>query len=171
MNTALQDVARAMSTAIAPVFMITGVGAVLAAMSSRYGRVIDRARDVLREAALEPQDRSRRERVDIELRRLYQRAKVLRLTIILAATSIFCIAVTILVVFAALVFDMALSYVIIVLFTASLAFLTAALILFIEDFATSLAGLKYEIRSRLKRDPIAEGEVADAVALKGGLEE
>lgn len=148
------DVTRAMSTAIAPVFLVTGVGALLTAMAMRYGRVIDRAREVLREAAASPQDEARRNRVDTELRRLYRRARILRLTIILAATSIFCVSVTILMLFASITLEIKLPLAVSLLFTASLIFLIAALAFFIEDFAISLGGLKFEITSRLKRDPI-----------------
>lgn len=143
-----------MTTAIAPVFLITGIGALLSAMATRYGRVIDRARVVLREAAGEPNDAIRRERVDTELQRLYRRARILRTTIILASTSIFLVVLTVFVIFATMTLELTLPWVIAALFTLSLVILIIAVALFIEDFAISLDGLKYEIRSRLERDPI-----------------
>lgn len=164
MASALTDITRAMTTAIAPVFLITGVGGVLNAMATRYGRVIDRARIVLSEAGKEPQDAARCHRVDTELRRLYRRARMLRMTIILASSSIFCTSVTIFILFAAMTLEIKLPLVVAALFTASLMFLIASLAIFIQDFAISLGGLKYEIVSRLKRDPT---EGADAKIIEG----
>jgi hypothetical protein len=37
-------VAHAIELAVAPVFLLTGIGAILAVMTNRLGRVIDRAR-------------------------------------------------------------------------------------------------------------------------------
>lgn len=156
MKTALGDITRAMGTAIAPVFLISGVGALLAAMSSRYGRVIDRAREILKEAGTGIQDQARRERTENELRRLYHRARLLRLTIILAAVSIFFVAVTIFVIFSTMILDLTLPYVVAVLFVAALILLIASLVFFIEDFAISLRGIKYEINSRLKHEVVDE---------------
>jgi Protein of unknown function (DUF2721) len=37
-------VAHAIQLAVAPVFLLTGIGAILAVMTNRLGRIIDRAR-------------------------------------------------------------------------------------------------------------------------------
>jgi Protein of unknown function (DUF2721) len=39
-------VAHAIQLAVAPVFLLSGIGAMLAGMTSRLGRIIDRARDL-----------------------------------------------------------------------------------------------------------------------------
>lgn len=43
-NTAISDVAHAIQLAVAPVFLLTAVGAFLGVMTNRLSRVIDRAR-------------------------------------------------------------------------------------------------------------------------------
>jgi Na+/melibiose symporter-like transporter len=48
---AISNVARVIQLAVAPVFLITGIGAMLAVMTNRLARVIDRARTL--EAKLE----------------------------------------------------------------------------------------------------------------------
>lgn len=53
METPVIDVARAIQQAVAPVFLLTGVGAFLSVLSSRLGRVIDRFRAL--ECMSEPQ--------------------------------------------------------------------------------------------------------------------
>lgn len=152
------EVTHAMSVAIAPVFLISGVGVLLGSMATRYGRVIDRARFVLREAALHnsqenaARDPMRIEREITELRQLYRRAQLLRATIIFAAASIFCISLTVVLIFANYFFNLPLPSAVAALFLASLVFLILSVGLFIDDFAVSLNGLKYEMKTRMKRD-------------------
>lgn len=149
---ALAEITTAMGTAVAPVFLISGVGVLLTAMTTRYGRVIDRSRAVLKEASLYDKHDPRLERDGQELRMLYRRAKLLRMTIILAAASIFCVALMIFLVFGNYLFGWNIPNLVAYLFVSSMIFLIIAMALFIEDFAISLVGLKYEINTRFKKD-------------------
>ena len=45
---------KALTSALAPVFLISGVGALLGSMTVRFGRVIDRSREVMKDAKLNP---------------------------------------------------------------------------------------------------------------------
>jgi hypothetical protein len=136
------DIAKALSVALAPVFLITGVASLLASMNTRFGRVIDRSRHVLREAR---QGLVAAKDVDAELKVLYRRARRLRATIILASVSIFAVALCIFLIFTSVVLGLTLPYVIPVIFTVGLLFLIASLVLFIQDFAVSLTALKHEM--------------------------
>jgi hypothetical protein len=70
----LTDVAHVIQLAIAPVFLLTGVGALLGVMTSRLGRVIDRGRHIESNyAALKP---GARRHADRELVALAQRARL-----------------------------------------------------------------------------------------------
>lgn len=149
---ALQDTTRAMSTAIAPVFLVTGAATLLTVMAQRYSRVIDRARVVLATYRSHPDNVAGRDLAEKELRSLYRRARLLRTTILLNAISIFCVAATIFVIFANMTLAFALPYVVPGLFTLALLLLLTSLALMIEDFAISLGGLKFEIRTTMKRD-------------------
>jgi hypothetical protein len=122
------DVTHAMQTAVAPVFLIMGAGTLLASMSVRFGRVIDRARVLMDRGQLDWS----------ELRVLHRRARLLRLTIILNSASIFCVALTIFVIFGSLLFSLDLPVVVPTLFSLSVALMIAALGFFIKDFAISL---------------------------------
>lgn len=144
------DMTKALTSALAPVFLITGIAGLLGAMGVRYGRVVDRARVVLREARANPAG-TRPADVDAELRILLRRARALRLTVILAATAIFCVTVCIFLLFAEALTEIHIPYVIPMVFVLGLAFLIASLVTFIGDFAVSLRALRREIEVALGR--------------------
>jgi hypothetical protein len=82
---ALPTIAEAIQASLSPVFMLTGIGALLNVLTGRLARVIDRAR-VLEERhpALQREDRSR---AAAELRRLARRMKVINASLFLAVAS------------------------------------------------------------------------------------
>jgi hypothetical protein len=129
------DVTHAMQNAVAPVFLIMGAGTLLASMSVRFGRVIDRARAIIAQETLDWD----------ELHVLHRRAKLLQRTILLNSASIFCVALTIFVIFGSLLFDLDLPLVVPTLFSLSVVLLIAALALFIKDFAISLRVLESQL--------------------------
>lgn len=67
-------IAHVIQLAIAPVFLLTGVGALLTVMTNRLGRIIDRARRV--ETGWNVLDEADREDSRMELRGLAQRARL-----------------------------------------------------------------------------------------------
>jgi hypothetical protein len=145
------DVIKSMSTALAPSFLISGVGVLLGSMNVRYGRVIDRTRHVLAEAQKRT-DSPRPAEIDTELRTLYGRARILRLTITLAVGSIFSLAVSIFLIFTNIVWNVSLPYALPSVFMVGLIFLIVSLGFLIQDFVTSLSALKLEMRVALGRD-------------------
>src|SRR5690348_10007861 len=93
-----------MSQAIAPVFLISAVAVVLTCMATRYGRVIDRIRTLLREGdKLYGKFRSS-DHVRKEIQSLYRRAKILRTSVILTVLSIFFVVFAIFMLFIELLF-------------------------------------------------------------------
>lgn len=144
---------KALSSAIAPVFLISGVSALLASMSTRYGRVIDRTRLVLREASQNSAN-IRPEDVDAELRVLYRRARLLRWTVMFAVSSIFSLAVVLFLIFSITMFGLTVPHLVPTVFSMSLVFLIVSLAMFIEDFAISLHALRREIRVALGRNVV-----------------
>jgi hypothetical protein len=75
MASSVQDVTlivHAIQLAVAPVFLLTGLGALLSVMATRLGRVIDRARQV--EGSWKSLDEAERAKARIELGNLDKRA-------------------------------------------------------------------------------------------------
>jgi uncharacterized protein DUF2721 len=92
----VSDIAHVIQLAVAPVFLLSGIGAILAVMTSRLGRVIDRARvleDRLDAAGPEQQAMLRH---DLEM--LSRRAKLIgpAITLCTATALLICLVIAVL---------------------------------------------------------------------------
>jgi hypothetical protein len=138
-----------LSASIAPVIMISGVGLLLLSMTNRYSRVIDRARDLVKDIDViqEPQ---RPQLLLEELQIIYRRARILRLAIILASFSILFVAVTVLSLFGEQVLGLPVDYFSVPCFGLSLIAFLGALYFFIRDVGVSLTALELSIGSYIR---------------------
>ncbi len=134
-----------LAASIAPVIVISGVGLLLLSMTNRYSRVIDRARELVRELD-KTKVTERRQILTEEVQIVYRRARLLRLAIILSSVSILFVAVTVLSLFAAQVFKVRIDYVSVPCFGLSLIALLGSLYFFIRDVGVSLVALELEIQ-------------------------
>jgi hypothetical protein len=135
---------RILSASIAPVIVISGVGLLLLSMTNRYNRLIDRARDLVKDLDL-AQDPSRHELLVEQVRIIYRRARILRLAIILGSLSILFVSVTVLSLFAGQILGAGLDYFSVPCFGLSLLALLGSIYFFIRDVGISLAALELEI--------------------------
>ena len=142
--TSLHELIPVLQVAIGPVILISGVGLLLLTMTNRLGRAIDRARALARD--LQERREPDREPVLAQVAIIYRRARLIRLTIALAALSVLLAAVLIIVLFlsALMKWDQGLS--IILIFIACMGSLIAALVAFIHDIHLSLVALKLELK-------------------------
>jgi len=152
--TDINTVVGALQASIAPVTLISGIGFLALVMSGRYGRVIDRIRVLLRQIHVLPNEHEERKTLVDEIRILYRRANLLRISAILAGGSIFCVVLTIFLVFANLIFAMPFNYITEITFILSLILLLAFVIVFIHEFGISLHAVKFEIEHGLKNSGI-----------------
>src|SRR5450631_2637787 len=95
--TTLHEIVPVLQVATGPVILISGVGLLLLTMTNRLGRAIDRARQLARE--FQHPDQAHREPMLAQIKIIYRRAKVLRLTITLAGLSVLLAAVLIMTLF------------------------------------------------------------------------
>lgn len=146
------ELAKIMSSAIAPVFMITGISAILSTMSLRYGRVIDRIRALLRDGPKLYRKELGMDHLNRELKSLYTRAKLMRMAIITNVLAIFAISLTIFALFFAMSFGIQFSYMPQILFIIALILMMVGLILFIQDFAMSLICIEHDMNVRTRID-------------------
>lgn len=136
-----------LQASVSPVILISGVGLLLLSMTNRYGRVIDRSReldDTARGAAL-----PEKERMKPQLEILFRRARLLRTAIIFATVSVLLAAVLVMVLFLAAFLNVEIVTVITVLFIACLLSLIVSLLALLQDINLSLAALKLELGPRL----------------------
>jgi len=142
--TSLHELVPVLQVAIGPVILISGVGLLLLTMTNRLGRAIDRARSLARD--LQERREPDREPVLAQVAIIYRRARLIRLTIALAALSVLLAAVLIIALFlsALMKWDQGLS--IILIFIACMGSLITSLITFIYDIHLSLVALKLELK-------------------------
>lgn len=150
------EIAKIMSASVAPVFLITGVAGILSIMALRYGRVIDRIRTLLRDGPKLYQKEVGADHLEKELKTLYKRARILRLTIILEIISVFQVSLTIFSLFFSMAFGVELVLGPLIFFIAGLSFLLVGLAFFIQDFVLSLACIEHDLKVRSNIDVTAD---------------
>lgn len=145
-STPLNELIPVLQVAIGPVILISGVGLLLLTLTNRYGRAIDRARQLMGELReLEGADRKRLEgQVEI----LYRRARLIRLSITLGGLSVLLASLLIIVLFLTALWKLEVGLLISLLFIASMASLSGSLVAFIRDMYLSLGALKLELEYR-----------------------
>ena len=127
-----------------PVILISGLGLLLLTMTNRMGRLVDRTRIYaaqLRQAG--PEERKLLER---RLELTWRRAKIVRLSLTFATSSMLSSAALVVTIFASALLKRDLGPVIIVLFIAAIALLVAALVAFLKDIFSSLDALRTEVQ-------------------------
>ena len=127
----ISDTARVIQLAIAPVFLLSGVSALLAVLSSRLGRTIDRARTL--ESLLEGADEKRLARMHEELNVLSRRAKLIYRAIALGVITALLVCGVIASLFVSAFTRVDVSLVVAGLFVAAMAALILTLLLFLRE--------------------------------------
>ena len=92
------DIAHVIQQAVAPVFLLSGIAAMLSVLTSRLGRVIDRAREFAKEYHELPAGAERHDMRD-RLATLAHRSRLINLAITLCTLSALLICVVIVTIF------------------------------------------------------------------------
>jgi hypothetical protein len=134
------DVAHAIQLAVAPVFLLSGVGVILGVLTARLARIVDRARvaeDRARTDAAHdtPETRS-------QLRVLARRARLINIAITLITITALLVALVIALLFASTFAPMNLATPVAVLFVLSMISLVVALIAFLLEVRIAIAVLR-----------------------------
>ena len=140
----LSEIVPVLQVAIGPVILISGVGLLLLTMTNRLGRTIDRARSLVQE--LREGREHDRAQVLAQVAIIYRRAKMIRLTIVLAALSVLMASVLIISLFMTALFRWEDGLAISIIFIICMGSLIASLVTFIYDIHLSLVALKLELK-------------------------
>ena len=132
-------VAHVISLAVAPVFLLSGIGAMLAVMTQRLARVIDRARKL--EARLE-QNPQEEETLRKQFRTLSRRAKLVGRAITLCTITalLVCAVIAILFLGATMGFDA--SFPVAILFVIAMLSFFVGLLIFLREIMVATANLR-----------------------------
>lgn len=143
MTVQFPDLIPILQVAVGPVILISGVGLLLLTMTNRFGRIIDRTRQLSRElrTAQSPEREGALAQLDI----LLTRARIVRAAIAAASVSVLLAGVLIIVLFVSALFGLSLAATVVGLFTSCLVSLIGSLVLFIRDVNLSLKALRLEV--------------------------
>jgi hypothetical protein len=141
--TSIRELIPVLQTAIGPVILISGVGLLLLSMTNRLSRVIDRARNLL--TLSERSEGVVRERSLAQLDILWNQARLIRLAILLAAVSVLCAALLIILIFVLALLKLDDAWLVSIVFVAGMLSLIGSLLAFITDINRSLTAFKVEL--------------------------
>ena len=139
----LHDLIPVLQIAVGPVILISGVGLLLLSMTNRFGRVIDRSRELALELRAADERDGARLRAQIDI--LSVRATRLQQAITLAIFSLLFAAVLVITLFVAAIQRWELGTAVAVLFICAMGTLIGSLVAFLLDVNLSLVALKHEL--------------------------
>jgi VIT1/CCC1 family predicted Fe2+/Mn2+ transporter len=141
--TGLSELIPQLQTAVGPVILISGVGLLLLSLTNRFGRAVDRSRQLIRE--LRESTESDRRDLERQIEILYRRARLIQVSIIFGATSALCAAVLITTLFLAALLAWQAAVALSVLFMLCMLTLIGSLLTFIVEIHLSLRALRLEL--------------------------
>jgi hypothetical protein len=133
-------IAHVIQLAVAPVFLLTGVSAMLSVLTNRLGRIIDRARaleDMYRSA-----DAERRSHLERDLRTLASRSRLINRAIGLCTTSALLVCTVIGALFVGAFLNADLSVLVGLVFIAAMLALIGALVSFLREIHIATRNLR-----------------------------
>lgn len=146
----LTDLIPTLQLAIGPVILISGVGLILLSMTNRYGRVIDRVRQLSHD--LGAVSDAEREKVMTEVRVLWLRARIIRSAIASAVLSVLLAALLVISLFLGALLMLGIAATVVALFVVCMVCLIVAMFLYFWDINLSLKALRLEIPAEARDD-------------------
>ena len=133
-------VAQAIQLAVAPVFLITGIGAMLGVLANRLGRIVDFARAL--ESRLSASGEKERSESHRRLAVLSKRARLIYIAISLSAMCALLICALIVILFLEVFLSLEMPSLIGVLFIVAMLSFIAALFCFLREVYIATANLR-----------------------------
>jgi len=141
MDIQLGEVSHVIQLAIAPVFLLTGVGTNLMVLTNRLGRIIDRAR--LLEDRFPDVSTHEQAQFDTELDSLVQRAHLINRAITLSTSSALLVCIVIASLFLGDIFQLRLANIIATLFVLAMVTLIGSFIYLLREIFIAMLTLSF----------------------------
>lgn len=138
------EIAQVIQLSLAPVFMLTAIGAILGALNMRLGRVVDRRRVLEETLARMPEDE--RPSARAELSTIARRIRFVYLAILAAVTSGLFICLLIAGAFLGAFVATDLSRVVAGMFVAAMLALIACLLMFLREIFLAVSTARHIVR-------------------------
>jgi len=135
----ITTVSHVIQLAIAPVFLLSGVGAILAVLINRLGRIVDRYRSL--ENGKPKTDAGAAALVDIEMEILSRRARLIHWAISLCTVGALFICIVIAMLFVGSMVHVGVSQAIALMFVAAMLALIAGLLSFLREIALATGSI------------------------------
>ena len=133
-------VAHAIQLAVAPVFLLSGIGAVLAVLTNRLSRIIDRGRALETQLAGHPGDAATR--IQAELGALHRRAQLISRAITLCTITALLVCAVIATLFLGAFASFDTSVPVALFFVAAMVTFFAGLLFFLREIFVATANLR-----------------------------
>ncbi len=141
MDNSVATLASVIQLALGPVFLLAGIAGFLNVMSSRLGRIIDRARQV--EGMLRAlRDETLLAKAEAELRLLWRRTEIINKSIGYCVASGLCVCIVVVGVFIGDFWHLPIAQGVVALFVFALLFLIVSLVLFLREIKLATHVLK-----------------------------
>ena len=137
----IAGIGQAIQLAVAPVFLLTGVGATLNVLATRIGRIIDRAR-IMEERFTQSAPDVATE-LQLRLTVLSRRARLINRAMVLSVLSGILVALVVVALFVSAVLKLDLALPIAIAFVGALLGLACALILFLREVFIATESLRF----------------------------
>jgi hypothetical protein len=134
------DIAHAIQLALAPVFLLSGIGVMLGVLTNRLARIVDRARkveDSLRQATAHDIPESR-----AQLAVASRRARFINVSITLCTIAALLIAIVVALLFSSTFVPISLAVYVAALFVVAMVALVGALVSFLIEVRIATAALR-----------------------------
>jgi hypothetical protein len=136
----VSDIAQNIQLAVAPVFLLTGIGSILNVLAGRVSRIVDRARSLERDfQSFQPEVRAEARR---ELIILDKRMRTVNRAIILCTLAGLFVCIVVAVLFVGELYPMRWTQAVALLFIAAMALLIAGLMLFLQEVQLALRSVR-----------------------------
>jgi hypothetical protein len=139
----LQDITRTIQLAVAPVFVLNAIAAVLGVLSLRLSRIVDRARFV--EAQVLTHVEAAHRAWVLELRLLSRRARFIHAALTCGTIAALLVCLLIAVAFVGYLYQADVAATMAVLFVLAMAALVSALVLFLREVFIAVATLQFSL--------------------------
>lgn len=144
-TTTVSQLLPILQSSIGPVILISGVGLLLLTLTNRFGRMLDRTRQ-LNQELMAGAAGEKAETIRAQIGILMRRASILRLSITLGAVTVLLAAVLMLLLFLSAWLHLELSGLIAIVFCVALLCLIGSMLAFIRDMNLALAAVRHEVK-------------------------
>jgi len=142
----LSDIARIIQLAVAPVFLLAGIGAILNVVTARLGRVVDRAR-TLEDFLMNEHDNAVDERTRSELSVLDRRMQYAQRAIVICSVSALLVCLVVATLFIGVLMNFNVAFPVAVMFILAMFALIVGLAMFLAE--VSIATRMLRVRAEL----------------------